>query len=183
MDLDETLIFGTDFPLIRAPDFKTKSFFIYERPYLQPFLDTVSRSYALAVWSSASPAYVARVTERVFKNHPTEFVWASDRCTVRRDLAWDTLYPIKDLKKVKRRGFDLDRVLIVDDSPEKVERNYGNAIYMPPFEGNPADNELPALARYLMMIHDVPNYRRIEKRHWRTQVSQEVPLGQVARRP
>ena len=47
------------------------------------------------------------------------FVWSRTRCTPRFDYErWEKLY-LKDLKKVKRRGYDLDRVLIVDDSPEK----------------------------------------------------------------
>lgn len=45
----------------------------------------------------------------------------------------------KRLKKVQRRGYNLRRVLIVDDTPEKVLHNYGNAIYATPFLGDPAD--------------------------------------------
>jgi hypothetical protein len=34
----------------------------------------------------------------------------------------------KRLKKVRRRGFSLQQTLIVDDTPAKVQQNYGNAI-------------------------------------------------------
>ena len=33
-----------------------------------------------------------------------------------------------DLKKVKRLGYRLERVLIADDTPRKVHRHYGNAL-------------------------------------------------------
>ena len=91
----------------------------------------------------------------------------------RREKVW-----VKDLRKVKRKGHDLDRVLIVDDEPAKLTRNYGNAIYVTPFEGNPNDSELPLLLKYLERLWHTRNFRAIEKRDWRSQVvtqgSQEV---------
>ena len=48
---------------------------------------------------------------------------------------WDHRRYLKPLKKVKRMGWRLERMLIVDDTPEKCLRNYGNAIHPLPFEG------------------------------------------------
>ena len=56
-----------------------------------------------------------------------------ERCIQRFSGESQELDYVKDLKKVSRKGYHLDRVLIVDDSPEKLERNYGNAIYTWPF--------------------------------------------------
>jgi RNA polymerase II subunit A small phosphatase-like protein len=58
-------------------------------------------------------------------------------------------------------------VLIVDDTPEKCVRNYGNAIHPRPFEGAEDDDELDRLARYLVLLKDEPDMRTIEKRRWR----------------
>ena len=82
----------------------------------------------------------------------------------RREKVW-----VKDLRKVKRKGHDLDRVLIVDDEPAKLTRNYGNAIYVTPFEGNPNDSELPLLLKYLERLWHTRNFRAIEKRGWPSQ--------------
>ena len=60
------------------------------------------------------------------------------------------------------------RVLIVDDTRHKVSRNYGNAIYVSPYEGADDDNELHQLARYLNSLRYEANFHRIEKRGWRT---------------
>jgi carboxy-terminal domain RNA polymerase II polypeptide A small phosphatase len=98
------------------------------------------------------------------------FVWDRERCVQRYDPERLETYFAKDLKKVKRMGFSLDRVLIVEDTPQKVERNYGNAIYVCPFYGDPNDSELPKLGRYLRSLATVPNVRCIEKRGWRTRV-------------
>ena len=58
-------------------------------------------------------------------------------------------------------------MLIIDDSPEKTRENYGNAIYIQPFEGNQKDEELQLLLKYLLSIKDVMNVRSFEKRGWK----------------
>jgi RNA polymerase II subunit A small phosphatase-like protein len=60
--------------------------------------------------------------------------------------------------------------LIVDDSPEKVERNYGNAIYVRPFFGAADDSEFRDLGIYLKSVSQLANVRCIEKRNWRAAV-------------
>ena len=119
------------------------------------------------------------VVERAFPASVTPaFVWARSRCTRFRlpgldeqgfdSLDYSTQYEFaKRLKKVVRRGFDLKRTLIVDDTPEKVRQNYGNAIYIKPYLGAPDDRELASLAEYLLTLKEVENVRGIEKRHWR----------------
>ena len=52
-----------------------------------------------------------------------------------------------------------------------MQRNYGNAIYVSPFEG-PPDNELEKLTLYLKSIRSAENYRTFEKRGWRRHLSQ-----------
>ena len=45
------------------------------------------------------------------------FVWDSSRCTQRRNPYNGEYYSVKDLKKVKRNGYSLDRV------PERVNKS------------------------------------------------------------
>ncbi|MEL6181889.1 MAG: HAD family hydrolase, partial [Myxococcota bacterium] len=94
------------------------------------------------------------------------FVWARPRCTFRFDAEYRERYCIKNLRKVKRLGYDLGHVLAVDDTPRKYERSYGNLVPVEPFLGNPNDRELLALIHYLEHLRDVPNVRAIEKRGW-----------------
>lgn len=42
---------------------------------------------------------------------------------------------------MKRKGFELARVLVPEDEPRKVHRNFGNAIYVNPFEGAEDDDD------------------------------------------
>lgn len=67
---------------------------------------------------------------------------------------------------MKKKGFGLEKILIVDDTPLKARTNYGNAIYIKEFKGDVFDKELAYLNEFLFSIKDVENVRTIEKRGW-----------------
>jgi hypothetical protein len=60
-----------------------------------------------------------------------------------------------------------EEILVVDDTPQKAERNYGNYIQVTEWEGDQGDNELLLLKEYLATLVAVPNLRLVEKRGWR----------------
>ncbi|QEH38192.1 NLI interacting factor-like phosphatase [Aquisphaera giovannonii] len=170
LDLDETLAFATTEarPDLGVPDFRVGEFAVHRRPYLGEFLRTVASWYDLAVWSSASAPYVAGLVGRLFADGPAlRFIWSSERCTRRYHPETQEYYWVKDLKKVKRAGFALERVLMIDDTPAKLERNYGNHLRVLPFEGQAGDVELRNLIPYLGFLRDVEDLRAVEKRDWR----------------
>lgn len=162
------MIYGTERELSYPPDFCVGPFWIYRRPHLTEFLEAAAQWFALAVWSSATSDYVAAVARKILPAQLSwQFVWGRERCTERLDPEHFDMAFIKDLKKVDRLGFDRRRVLCVDDTPAKLARNYGNAIYVAPFEGDRNDIELRRLLEYLGTARDVDDYRRVEKRGWR----------------
>jgi TFIIF-interacting CTD phosphatase-like protein len=153
--------------LDRPADFVVGGYHVYERPFLREFWN-ISKQFKLAIWTSASSSYAAQVISRIAPADLTfEFVWSCDRCVRRFDPELQETYFVKDLRKVKRLGFPLERTLVVDDSPEKVERNYGNHIRVQPFYGSREDDELRALIPYLELLVHQENFRSIEKRRWR----------------
>ena len=169
LDIDETLVFGTECPLPnREPDFRAGPYAIYRRPHLDAFLNAIGQNFDLAVWSSASASYVREIVSALFPDLTRlRFVWSCERCTQKYDPEFQETYYAKNLDKVRKLGFPLERILIVDDSPEKVSQHYGNHIRVLPFTGDPNDRELQQLLPYLISIRDVENVRKIEKRHWR----------------
>lgn len=169
LDLDETLIYGSESEIDRPADFRVGHFFLYRRPHLDAFLAAVSEWYTLAIWSSATIGYVHDIAKQI-RPPGTKwlFVWGRERCITRMDQERFSNVFLKDLRKVKPFGFDLRQTLIVDDSPSKTQRNYGNAIYVREFVGSLDDDELPNLQRYLESIRTADNYRTMEKRGWRT---------------
>lgn len=178
LDLDETLIYATKTPLEKNADFLTGKYHVYKRPFFDEFIHELKTNFLVAVWSSASDDYVAEIVKVLFpKNYPLEFVWARSRCTLKhifdenftyRHTMSDSPYIFaKHLRKLKKQGFDLNRILIVDDTPEKCSANYGNAIYPKEFLGDECDNELKLLVNYLKTLKDKSNVCKIEKRNWR----------------
>jgi RNA polymerase II subunit A small phosphatase-like protein len=170
-DLDETLLFATEERLELPEAFIVGQYYVYLRPHLGAFLAACSACFDIAVWTASSEDYAAAVVAKLFAGGPApKFVWASDRCTVRSDPDTREMYRLKDLKKVRAQGYALEHVIVVDDTARKHERNYGNLVTVRPFEGDPADDELVHLERYLLTLADVPNVRAIEKRGWRNRV-------------
>lgn len=169
LDVDETLVHASDKQLPLQLDFEVGPYWVYQRPFLKDFISLVATRFSIAVWSSSSEGYLASVLEQIIPAEVSvDFCWGRSRCVQRYDLECQYQYRVKDLKKVERRGFDLSRVLMVDDTPKKLERNYGNAIYVKPFEGDPKDDELHRLGQYLSSLKDCEDVRSVEKRGWRT---------------
>jgi TFIIF-interacting CTD phosphatase-like protein len=172
LDLDETLIYATESKLSHEPDFIFHTFYVYKRPYLEHFLSTLVDHYDIAVWSSASSDYVNIIVNQfIAPIIPLQFAWSDERCTYKRNIELDEYYYIKDLKKAKKKGYSIDSMLIVDNTREKVSRNYGNAIYPSDFVGDQDDSELKDLTTYLLGIKDHENLRRLEKRGWKSTIS------------
>lgn len=178
LDLDETLIYATEEPLEWEADFRVGHYHVYQRPFLQEFIRGVREEYQLAVWSSATDDYVEDMVHHIFGEEPgLEFAWGRSRCTYRRNLQFEDFrdteqdhHYLKPLKKVRRRGYVLERILVVDDTQQKLKRNYGNAIYVREYRGNPEDRELELLLEYLKQLKEAVNVRKVEKRGWWLQV-------------
>ncbi len=172
LDLDETLIHATERKLEIDFDFQYADYFIYRRPNLKWFLESMSADFKLAVWSSADDKYVEEIVEKIKpENIEFEFVWGRTRCTTKRDYELDEYVHEKRLKKVKKKGFSIERILMIDDSPEKTKDNYGNAVYVSAFEGDQNDSELKTLAEYLKSIKSSSNVRSFEKRGWKNKTA------------
>jgi carboxy-terminal domain RNA polymerase II polypeptide A small phosphatase len=168
LDLDETLIYGTERTLEREPDFEVGPYSVYKRPFLDDFLSKVSTHFHIAVWTSSTKIYADPVVSSIFpSNISLHFVWARERCTMRFDSELQEYEWTKNLSKIKRTGYSLEHVLMVDDTPAKLAKHYGNLVRVSPFEGDLADSELNQLGDYLITLADVPNVRIIEKRFWR----------------
>ena len=168
LDLDETLLFSSTQSLERKEDFKVAGYYVYLRPGLDTFLKFCFINYDVAVWTSSSSDYAELVIKNIFQDSSKlKFIWSRERCTQKYNHERNQYYWIKNLIKVKRIGFDLTSVIMIDDSPEKLERNYGNHIYITPYYGGRDNDELEHLQKYLITLIDVPNVRKIEKRGWK----------------
>jgi RNA polymerase II subunit A small phosphatase-like protein len=171
LDLDETLFHASEQPLDSPCNcMQIGGFHVYIRPHLTAFLESCFNHFYVGVWTSASADYASQMVESLFPHgHQPRFLWHRQHCVQHFDSVSGEIHYIKDLKKIKRKGFDLRQVIVVDDSPEKLQRHYGNLVRAKPFRGK-ADDELLGLMRYLTLIQDEENIRTLEKRWWRSQL-------------
>ena len=168
LDLDETLLHATEGLLGRFPDLQVGNYSVYLRPHVQEFLHQVGQWYGLAVWTSATRDYAGPLVAQLFPDQSLlQFVWTRDRCTRVYNPDNHQRYWVKDLKKVRRKGYGLERVVALDDSPEKLERHYGNWVPIAPYFGDPEDTELLDLLPFLAYLSQQENVRSLEKRNWR----------------
>jgi len=168
LDLDETLLWASEDQPEKGYDFRAFPYFVTKRPHLDVFLEAVLAWFDLAVWTSSGEDYAKATVSKLFEDPSSlNFVWASSRCTQAYDQDTLEAYALKDLKKVKRKGYPLERVLLIDDSPEKARRQYGNHLHLRPFQGDPHDRELLDVLPFLDWIRNQDDFRKIEKRNWR----------------
>lgn len=180
LDLDETLIYSVDkknylnngYDLIIDNEYFTK-----KRPYVDEFIQSVKEHYNLAVWTAATEDYgQIIINELFFKNNiKLEFFFSREKCIPKEKPRsmydyFPERYYIKDLSKIKKL-YKLEKVLMVDDLPIGLQRQYGNLIRVNSFTGNDEDQELKYLEKYLIDIKDELNFRTIEKRNWIDSIS------------
>ncbi len=175
LDIDETLVFANAKPINGIqPDFEVGPYVVHKRPGVDNFLLACAHIFdELALWTTGSNSYAHAIARHLFLSLDLEpsFVWCSDRCTAVRQSPDRPARWIKDLKKVARRGYNLRRVLMVDNSPEKLRRHRNNLLHVQDFKGNPDDRELPLLNLYLPMIVNQNDLRILDKRTWRSQAT------------
>lgn len=170
LDIDETLVHAREIPLDREPDFRTRLYHVYKRPHVDTFLDFCKMHFKVGVWTTGGDEYADDVVRFVFpKDYPLEFLWSSERCTRRYDSLMQESYEIKNLKKLTKKGYWLENMIIVDDTPRKLDQNYGNLVAIKGWTGDPEDKELLRLMKYLLDLKDVENVRMVEKRFWQKQ--------------
>ena len=132
LDLDETLLYATKDKLEQREDFVVGPYYVYVRPNLAYFLSELAGDFKLAIWSSADDTYVHELVDKIKPDAVDfEFIWGRSRTTKKRMSVTDEYYYVKRLSKVKRKGFLLERTLIIDDTAEKSMLNYGCIVRNP----------------------------------------------------
>jgi len=171
LDLDETLIYATEINLERDFDFVVGPYFVYKRPYLDEFLKFCFENFEIAVWTSSTAVYAHEIIENIFDyKDPISFVWSRERCTVSFDEEERVNFYEKKIVKIKPRGYNLQSVIVIDDSPEKWRSSYGNLVRVKSFLGEIEDDELKHLIVYLERLNKIENIRQFEKRNWRNRL-------------
>ncbi|MEM1135686.1 MAG: HAD family hydrolase [Bacteroidota bacterium] len=174
-DLDETLIHATKKKLSIIEDFIYEDYYIYKRPNVDVFLQECCKLYSIAIWSSADDEYVNSIVHQLIKDVCSlAFIWGRSECWMKVRNIEDELglkrkeyLSIKPLEKIRKKGFKMDNLLIIDDSKYKVVDNPDNYIIIEPFVGDMKDNELSKLLNYFQNIIPKGSFRNPSNRNWR----------------
>jgi len=169
LDLDETLVHASVRYPVGKKATQVGSYMVQLRPGVLEFLDWCEAFYAeVAIWTAATLPYASEVIDKMLGGcERFAFVWGRRRITYAYDHETRERYAVKDLRKLRRRGYDKRRILAVDDTPQKWIRSYGNYVPIRAFEGQEGDKELEYLQAYLEQLGPEANVRHIEKRFWR----------------
>lgn len=142
-DLDETLVHATEVVLPCPHAFQIGPYFVYVRPFAADLIRFCASHFEIAVWSSSSERYVETVTSQLFgTSFPVTFSWAISKCVQKVDAKSNGYVYIKDLRKALKYGYAADEIIMIDDSPEKIQRQPTRHLCLPAFTGDPLDNEL-----------------------------------------
>ncbi|WP_421569948.1 NIF family HAD-type phosphatase [Stenotrophomonas sp. PD6] len=172
LDLDETLVFASERELDRPADLSVAGYHVYKRPHLDAFLDFAFSTFKVGVWTSSGQLYAEPLVAQLMPGRDVQFVWSAKRCSTARDWETGGYSSQKRLAKLKKRGFKLEHVIGIDDTPSKYAQNYGNLVLVQEFTGDRHDDELARLAAYLEQLSAQPNIRAVEKRNWRDRLKE-----------
>lgn len=171
LDLDETLIYATEEKLDRQQDFIVGQYFVYKRPFLESFLRFCFENFDVAIWTTATKSYAVEILKIILKKDQNlQFLWTRERCTFAFDEEEHESIYVKKMHKIRRRGYKLESVIVIDDSPNVWKSSYGNLVRINRFEGDENDKELRILPLYLEQLKDKENIRSIEKKGWRNKI-------------
>jgi hypothetical protein len=171
LDLDNTVISSIPLEEVKWTsdlDKKMKRFnfcnmedyyIIFERPFLQDFLDELFANYNVSVWSAGSKDYVLHIVEMIILKKPErklDFIFFSYHCGLSRKL----YNGIKDLRLVYdtfgMEGYTKDNTFIIDDLKKVKKINQDNCIAIKDFEfyndGSEKDNSLIEISHELQKI-------------------------------
>jgi RNA polymerase II subunit A small phosphatase-like protein len=132
LDLDETLVYAREGPL-------------FARPGLEEFLDACADKCEVVVWTAGLRAYAQAIIRTIDKKGIIKHCiyrhskWFTGQAGYRKDLA--------------ALGRNLDRTIIVENTPDCIRGYQQNGILVEDYEGGErADNTIPALTEVVRML-------------------------------
>ncbi|KAI3390111.1 hypothetical protein SNEBB_010152 [Seison nebaliae] len=174
LDLDETLIhsmassatYPPDFTVSVCMDTRPMKFNVYKRPHVDFFLDKVSEWYEVVIFTASMEAYGNRVIEELDNKRDI-----LRRRYFRTDCTTENGGYTKNLRKVCE---DLNRVLIIDNSPSVFQDFRSNAIPIKSWKTETDDTCLLDLLPFLDALRICEDVRSILSFHSQRMMSSVI---------
>lgn len=159
LDLDNTIISSLTPEQVQPDGFRgydmEGTYFTYERPGLQEFLDFLFENYEVAVWTAASKSYAIFIVKHIILQNKPNRKLKFLLYNYHGDLSSQFSQCPKDLKLIFKTflEFTSENTIIIDDCNEVVAAQQQNSYHIPPFQADdPAalkDRELEKLRKKL----------------------------------
>lgn len=158
LDMDETLLRASATPVVQPDCIVTLSdgvkFYCIKRPYLDQFLERMSKMYEIVIYTSGEKEYATTVINEVDPNRYISYILHRDHC-LHAPYGLD-----KDLSLI---GRDLKEVIFIDNLEENMKRQRENGIKILDFYSNRRDDELNKLIPFLEYASTLEDVRPIRK--------------------
>ena len=182
LDLDETLVYVSDVKIENSPlkqipfeyyvldenenninqminvenqTIEQANGYLIVRPGYNKFISEIKKYFdEIFIFTSSQYSYAEEIIKLIDKNKIISKIYSRKDCSFYNDIFY------KDLNKIKK---DLSKTIIVDNFPEAYLLQHFNGLPIPPFMGDPNDNELLKLMpilEQLSKVKDVRNYIR-----------------------
>ena len=150
LDLDETLISAIALEDFQANKYYKKAqkfrshvmedcYIIFERPFLQLFLDYIFKNYNVSVWTAASKEYGEFVIKNVIigkhKNRQIDFFFHHDHCKMSKKITSGKPKAVCLLwNRFQLPGYNKNNTVLLDDNPSNFKGQLKNVIQAPAFQ-------------------------------------------------
>lgn len=134
---------------------------VYQRPYFREFLEFCKLNFDIAIWSCMQSHNLKPLLQSMFNKEDREYIKfvATQEDTVQ--VAEPSLHKkpifLKELKTLRSKienNYEIENVILIDDSPYKTCLNpFYSSLYPEPYMGQIADDFLPkTLIPYLKTL-------------------------------
>ena len=180
LDLDETLVHCSVEPIPKADcvfpvTFNGMAYQIYarKRPYLEYFLETVSKDFEVVVFTASQSIYADKLLNYI---DPTgtliKYRLFRESCVCVQGNY------VKDLQVL---GRDLETTVLVDNSPHAYAYNIENGIPIESWFDDESDTELLKLVGFLRKFNELDDVRPLITSHFKT--SKLIRNARLGKRP
>ena len=157
IDLDDTLVHVTLLPPNNSKIknyfsivVKRRRFYVQTRPYLQYFLENLSKLYDIYIFTSSDKEYANLIIDRILPNLKNNHRFYRDSCS---SICG---YYVKNLNLMRK---SLQRTLLIDDSSGSSLKCPKNLVKINPWNGEENDNILLNLLKLLQSIASENDFR------------------------
>ena len=142
------------------------------RPGIISFLEGIKPYYEIVSYTKLSQNYSNLILQQIDKNRNLfDYNLYREHCVLSGN---------KFVKDISRIGRDIAKIIMVDDIPENLKKNYENGILILPYEGEEDDRVLFELKKLLILFYE-KGYKDLRNaiKTYQNDIYNKITLGNI----